>query len=136
MIKHPVAGDVLLTALSSWRYFAVLSGGGGAFILGMLLNGGYGSILLTLALACGLCAHYYCWRVWMDCRLFALLYHHPEREEEFDAALGQFWGRSIKPHTDMAARWRGARRLLIRAAAGVMGQWLFILTAVICSIVG
>ncbi|GKX60567.1 hypothetical protein [Leminorella grimontii] len=136
MIKHPVAGEVLLAALGGWRYLAAVSGGGGVFILGLLHGGDYAPMLLALALACGLCAQYYCWRVWMDCRLFRLLYSHPEQEEEFDAALGQFWGRGVKPRSDMAARWQGARRLFILAAAGVVGQWLFILIAILWPAVG
>ncbi|SQI41673.1 Uncharacterised protein [Leminorella richardii] len=131
MIQHPVAGTVLITALKSWRYIAALSAAAVIVGLCLVVSSGKGSFLFAMAMGGGLFAQYYCWRMWMDCRLFALLYRHPEREAEFDAALGLFWGRKAIPDVGMEVRWRGARRLLFSAAAGVATQWILTLMALV-----
>ena len=82
-------------------------------------------IALGLALALGLLAKYYAWRIALDAEFFGLLADQPQQAEAFDAALTTFLGRkNMPPPRTLENRWQGARRLVVRQALVVAGQLL------------
>ncbi|WP_330985712.1 MULTISPECIES: hypothetical protein [Enterobacterales] len=103
---------------SSWRYFAALT----LPPLGLIFNLLF-SADCVLLMGLFLLTHYYCWRLWLDERLFQLI----ERESdltEFDSGMAHLWpkktGNTIRT---LAERWRGARNLFYRAMFSLMALW-------------
>ncbi|WP_058910904.1 hypothetical protein [Entomohabitans teleogrylli] len=115
-LSQPAALRVLTIHLASWRYLSALTlppllqvvlapSPGGALLLGLILL-----------------AHYFCWRLWLDERLFRVL--RADHASTFDAALAALWKTTpgAAPRT-MAQRWQGARRLLRQALGATLALW-------------
>lgn len=119
MLNHPVAGQVLTIHLASWRYLAALTVPPTVFALW-----GADSIVAGLLLLLAGVTHYYCWRLWLDERLFILLYTHEPQTASFDAALAQLWGKKTTDGRTLDSRWLGAAKLLRRAMVSCLLLWL------------
>ncbi|WP_259275227.1 hypothetical protein [Yersinia canariae] len=119
MLNNPIAGQVLTIHLASWRYLAALTLPPIVFALW-----GADSIVAGLLLLLAGVTHYYCWRLWLDERLFALLYTHEPQTADFDAALAQLWGKKTASGRTLDSRWLGAAKLLRRAMISSLLLWL------------
>ncbi|WP_145539227.1 hypothetical protein [Yersinia kristensenii] len=124
MLNHPVAGQVLTIHLASWRYLAVLTVPPIVFALW-----GADSIIAGLLLLLAGVTHYYCWRLWLDERLFTLLYAHEPQTADFDAALAQLWGKKPTEGRTLDSRWLGAAKLLRCAMVSSLLLWLLMVAA-------
>ncbi|WP_235896042.1 hypothetical protein [Yersinia alsatica] len=124
MLNHPVAGQVLTIHLASWRYLAALTLPPIIFALW-----GADSMIAALLLLLAGVTHYYCWRLWLDERLFALLYTSEPQTADFDMALQQLWGRKPVNGRSLDSRWRGATKLLHRAMFSTLLLWLVMVSA-------
>lgn len=123
--------DIMLTHrimrihLSSWRYFAALTLP--PLFVGFLHLASWGSLV---SLVLFISTHYYCWRLWLDERLFQLLEKN-ENLLEFDAGMACIWGERSGEVRDIAQRWRGAVRLFYRAIVSLILLWLAALVNVV-----
>ncbi len=104
--------------LASWRFFSALALP--PLLLAFLLLGSFQSALL---LALFLLTQYYCWRLWLDERLFPLLNSEGDLAA-FDAGMARLWSAKPGPARSMEQRWRGARRILHRAMSALTALWL------------
>lgn len=103
--------------LSSWRYFAALS------LPPMVLAFAFLPICEVAALCIlFLVTHYYCWRLWLDERLFQLL-NEESNLAEFDQGMGCLWGVASGKTRSMNERWHGVRRLFYRAILALLALW-------------
>ncbi|MEN3752529.1 hypothetical protein [Mangrovibacter yixingensis] len=123
--------DIMLTHrimrihLSSWRYFAALTLP--PLVVGFLHSASWGSLV---SLVLFITTHYYCWRLWLDERLFQLI----ERDENlvsFDAGMACIWGKRTGVTRNIAQRWQGATRLFYRAIVSLVLLWLVVLVNMI-----
>ncbi|CNI31340.1 MULTISPECIES: hypothetical protein [Yersinia] len=130
MLNHPVAGQVLTIHLASWRYLAALTLPPIIFALW----GAESWVAALLLLLAGV-THYYCWRLWLDERLFALLYTCEPQTEHIDAALQQLWGEKLAAGRALDSRWRGATKLLRRAIGSALLLWLVMVSAPLIDLV-
>ncbi|MFA3778432.1 hypothetical protein [Yersinia sp. 1652 StPb PI] len=124
MLNRPIAGQVLTIHLASWRYLAALTVPPIVFALW-----GADSPVATLLLMLAGITHYYCWRLWLDERLFALLYANSAQTEDFDAALQHVWRSKPISGRSLDSRWQGARKLLQRAMFSALLLWLVMVIA-------
>lgn len=116
---------VLQIHLASWRGFALLSLP--PLALAFLLLGSYQSALLLVLF---LLTQYYCWRLWLDERLFTLL--NTEHDlAPFDAAMARLWSAKPGPVRSFEARWHGVRRIFRRAVGALIALWLVALFSVL-----
>lgn len=111
--------------LASWRYFALLTLPPLVLVFDLLYS--YESALLLLLF---FITHYYCWRLWLDERLFLLLNSDSELVE-FDTGMAHLWGQTSQETRSLAARWEGTRRLFYRALFALMLLWLVSLCAIL-----
>ncbi|MCW1874480.1 hypothetical protein OMR58_08460 [Erwinia sp. INIA-01] len=104
--------------LASWRFFSALALP--PLLLALLLFGSYQSALLLLLF---LLTQYYCWRLWLDERLFQLV-NSEDDLAAFDAGMARLW--AVKPGAtrSLEDRWLGARRILHRAICALICLWL------------
>lgn len=107
--------------LASWRFFSLLTLP--PLVLAFLLFGSWQSVLL---LSLFLLTQYYCWRLWLDERLFQLL-NSDDDLAAFDAGMAHLWPQKPGPVRSMAERWRGARRLFHRTMYALVSLWLIAL---------
>ncbi|CFQ87482.1 beta-lactamase fold Zn-dependent hydrolase [Yersinia frederiksenii] len=124
MLNHPIAGQVLTIHLASWRYLAALTLPPIIFALW-----GADSIIAALLLLLAGVSHYYCWRLWLDERLFTLLYSSEPQTDDFDMALQQLWGGKPENGRSLDSRWRGSTKLLHRAMCSILLLWLVMVSA-------
>lgn len=104
--------------LGSWRFFSTMALP--PLLLALLLIGSYQSAVLLMLF---LLTQYYCWRLWLDERLFQLL-NSEEDLAAFDAGMARLW--AVKPGAtrSLEDRWLGARRILYRSLSALIGLWL------------
>lgn len=135
MLDNPIAGKVLIATLNSWRYLSALSVLGMLFAFGLFLaNIGWVSVL-SLSLLLAIVCQYFCWRLWLDCRLFQILYQFPDQSEVFDTAINMLWDKNSDNSRSLISRWTGARKLLRSAGVALLIQWLMVLLSItVCGI--
>ncbi|QTF07581.1 hypothetical protein HC231_06330 [Brenneria izadpanahii] len=104
--------------LSSWRYLALLTLPPLAIAFNFL-SSPYSVLLLILFFI----THYFCWRLWLDERLFALLNDESDLAS-FDDGMSRLWPIKQGKTRTLAERWLGARRLLRRAMFATVVLWL------------
>ncbi len=152
MLNHPLAIKILLIHLNCWRY--ILIGSLPICILALYntIGGGYHllSLLLWLSL---LLTYYYCFRLYLDCGLFRVIYEAVSQNERvngiqdiaeneqlntliteplviLDTVLGLLWStESIKlnkpvSQRSLISRWQGTRQLLHGALFGMGSGWV------------
>ncbi|MDX5629863.1 MULTISPECIES: hypothetical protein [unclassified Brenneria] len=103
--------------LSSWRYFAFLT----LPPLGIAFNSAY-SLQSVLLLILFFISHYFCWRLWLDERLFLLLDNEGDLAS-FDEGMAYLWPMKQDKTRTLAERWLGARRLFRRAMFATLALW-------------
>ncbi len=89
--------------LSSWRYFALLTLPPLVMAFNLLYS--FASLVLLMLF---LVTHYYCWRLWLDERLFTLL-NKESSLAEFDEGMAQLWIAKSGTTRTLTERWRGVR---------------------------
>ncbi|MHA0939047.1 hypothetical protein [Enterobacter kobei] len=103
--------------LSSWRYFAALTLPPLVLIFNLLFSAG-GMLLMGLFLL----THYYCWRLWLDERLFQLI----ESEHdliEFDNGMAHLWVKRKGKTRTLVERWSGAKVIFYKAIFSLLVLW-------------
>lgn len=111
--------------LASWRYFAALTLPPLALILSLF----YSALSLPLILLFFI-THYYCWRLWLDERLFALLNNEGDFAE-FDRGMAQLWPKKFARPRSLADRLHGTRVMFYRAMLSLLVLWMVSLYSVI-----
>lgn len=110
--------QIMRIHLRSWRYLALLT------LPPLVLAF---TLLYTPVSAMLLClffiAHYFCWRLWLDERLFRLLENDSDLAI-FDEGMSKFWPVKSTELRPLAKRWDGARKLLHRALFTVAMLWI------------
>ncbi|PKH22389.1 hypothetical protein CIG19_13895 [Enterobacterales bacterium CwR94] len=120
---------IFIAHLASWRYFIGLS----LIPLVVILHYPLSSFSL-LAFVAMMLNVYYCWRLFLDERLFTLL-HAGMAESSLDDALSRIWGASFTQGRDWQARWHGTRQLFRRAFAAFLGVWVLALLRMLMLVV-
>lgn len=119
MPNSALTNRIMQIHLSSWRYLALLT----LPPLGVachFFSSPYCALLLTLFFI----THYFCWRLWLDERLFQLL-QSENNLAGFDEGMSHLW--SLKPGKKtrtLAERYLGVRRLLRRALLATTALWV------------
>ncbi|ELY3083838.1 hypothetical protein [Klebsiella sp. 141130] len=111
--------------LSSWRYFAALTLPPLVLLFNLLF-----SLDCVLLMGLFLLTHYYCWRIWLDERLFQLIESESDLAE-FDNGMAHLWAKKTGNTRTLAERWRGARNLFYRAMFSLMALWVASLCTVL-----
>lgn len=111
--------------LASWRYFAALTLPPLALILSLF----YSALSLPLMLLFFI-THYYCWRLWLDEQLFALL-NNEDDLAEFDRGMAQLWPKKFVRPRSLVDRLHGTRVMFYRAMISLLMLWLISLCSVI-----
>jgi len=117
--------QIMQIHLSSWRYFAALTLPPLALIFNLLFSGD-----CVLLMGLFLLTHYYCWRLWLDERLFQLIESECDLAE-FDNGMAHLWAKKTDNTRTLAERWRGARNLFYRAIFSLMALWVVSLCTVL-----
>jgi len=103
--------------LSSWRYIAALTLPPLVLIFNLLF-----SAVCVLLMGLFLLTHYYCWRLWLDERLFQLI----ERESdlaEFDNGMAHLWMKRKGNTRTLVERWSGAKNIFYKAIFSLLTLW-------------
>ncbi|ROP50101.1 hypothetical protein EDF81_4328 [Enterobacter sp. BIGb0383] len=109
---------VMQAHCAAWRYFAALSLPAFGLMLWLPLSLFSPAIALVF-----LAMHYFCWRLWLDERLFALLINSDD-PDLFDRGLRRIWpGKNTVPRS-WESRWQGTRTLFFRAGGCLLLLWL------------
>jgi len=111
--------------LASWRYFAALT----LPPLALLLNLLHSALSLPLMVLFFI-THFYCWRLWLDEQLFALL-NNEDDLAEFDQGMAQLWPKKFARPRSLADRLHGTRVMFFRAMISLLVLWLVSLCSVI-----
>lgn len=118
MNETEMTNRVMQVHCAAWRYFAALSLP--AFGLMLWLPLSLFSPAITVVF---LALHYFCWRLWLDERLFALLINSDD-PDLFDRGLRRIWaGKNTAPRS-WESRWQGTRTLFFRAGGSLLLLWL------------
>ncbi len=118
MLSHPKALRVLTIHLSSWRYLAALTLPPIVFVLVS-----QPSLVVLPLIFLALLVHYFCWRLWLDERLFKLLTDE-EGIAVFDTAMAVLWGKPKGKERSLGERWKGAKALLHKALLSTVILWV------------
>lgn len=110
--------------LSSWRYFALLTIP--PLVLAFNLLYSLESVILLVLF---LITHYFCWRLWLDERLFNLLDNENELTA-FDAGMSHLWPAKFNRIRSLNERWAGTRGLFFRAMIALTTLWLISLCSI------
>lgn len=115
---------VIASQLSCWRFFLLLA-------LPPLVI----ALLCPLPwLATGICCllmfeGYYCWRMFLDERLFLLLAEGTDIQV-IDQGVALMWNKSTRPEREWDSRWQGTSKMIRRGACVLLGAWLISLMAI------
>lgn len=111
--------------LSSWRYFAALTLPPLALIFNLLFSAD-----CVLLMGLFLLTHYYCWRLWLDERLFQLIDSENDLIE-FDNGMAHLWVKRKGGTRSLFERWRGANLIFYKAIFSVVALWFVSLSMVL-----
>lgn len=159
MLNHPLAIKILRIHLNCWRY--ILIGSLPICILALYNTiGGIDHLLSLLLWLSLLLTYYYCFRLYLDCALFRVIYEEIDQNERengiqdvteterynvliaepliiLDTVLALLWSRaSIKlnkpiSQRSLISRWQGARQLLHGALFGMGSGWVIFLISLL-----
>ena len=119
MNTNQMTHHIMRIHLASWRYLALLTLP--PLVLAFALLNSPASMLLFSVF---FVAHYFCWRLWLDERLFTLLNNESDLEA-FDAGMSTLWTLKNAGMRPLEQRWHGARQLLYKALFTVAALWIF-----------
>lgn len=125
MSGNAMTNQIMQIHLSSWRYFAVLT----LPPLGLIFNILF-SVDSVILMVFFLLTHYYCWRLWLDEKLFQLIDNESDLGA-FDSGMAHVWGKKTSNTRTLAERWHGARGLFYRAMFSLMALWFASLCAIL-----
>lgn len=113
--------------LSSWRYFAALTLPPLVLIVNLLF-----SAECVLLMGLFLLTHYYCWRLWLDERLFQLIESDCNEKDliEFDDGMALLWAKRKGSSRSLLERWGGAKIIFYKAISSLMALWFVSLVIV------
>ncbi|BET43281.1 hypothetical protein [Atlantibacter hermannii] len=117
---------ILRIHLASWRYFAALT----LPPLGVAMQSPDAIMNITLW-GLFLIVHYYCWRMWLDERLFRLI-NSEQDLSAFDDGMAVLWPVK-KRHRPLEQRREGASQLFHRALWATGALWANLLIVLIVS---
>ncbi|KHN50797.1 hypothetical protein [Pectobacterium fontis] len=117
MSDNTMTNRIMQIHLSSWRYFAALTLPPVGLIFTLFF-----SIDCVILMVLFLLTHYYCWRLWLDEKLFQLLDNENDLSK-FDNGMAYLWGKKTCNTRTLAERWRGTRDLFYRAMFSLMALW-------------
>ncbi|SNY61350.1 hypothetical protein [Enterobacter sp. CC120223-11] len=120
-----MTNKIMQIHLSSWRYFAALTLPPLVLIFNLLFSAD-----CVLLMGLFLLAHYYCWRLWLDERLFQLIESESDLAE-FDNGMVHLWGKKPGCTRTLAERWHGTKTLFHRAIFSLMALWVASLCTVL-----
>ncbi|MFY0401211.1 hypothetical protein ACOMDP_01095 [Pantoea dispersa] len=103
--------------LSSWRYFAVLTLPPMVLVFNLLFL-----VDCVLLMGLFLLTHYYCWRLWLDERLFQLIASQSDIAE-FDNGMAHMWAKRKEGTRSMAERYHGAKIIFYKAIFSLLALW-------------
>ena len=115
--------DIIMTCrimqihLSSWRYFAALT----LPPLALVFNLSFSADCAVLT-GLFLLTHYYCWRLWLDERLFQLIGCDNDLIE-FDNGMAHLWVKRRGNTRTLVERWRGAKVIFYKAIFSLLALW-------------
>ncbi|HKS35286.1 MAG TPA: hypothetical protein VJS14_16305 [Enterobacteriaceae bacterium] len=125
MNETEMTNRIMQIHCAAWRYFAALSLP--ALVLMLWLPLSFFSLATAVVF---LVLHYFCWRLWLDERLFALLIDSDD-PALFDCGLQRVWpGKNAAPRS-WGSRWQGTRTLFFRAGGALLLLWLLSLAALL-----
>jgi hypothetical protein len=88
----------------------------------MLVFGGSKNWLLAgISIMASFVTFFYCWRLWLDEKFFALLTQ--DNLDDFDKTIEKIWGKEML-RRDLEMRMRATGKLIIRAWCTTAIQWL------------
>jgi hypothetical protein len=125
MPENIMTNSILQIHLSSWRYFALLTLPPLLLAFDLLYSPESVVLLILFTIV-----HYYCWRLWLDERLFQLLNNDTDLLA-FDKGMACLWKAKSERIRPLAERWHGARRLFYRGILMLALLWLASLYSVI-----
>ncbi|WP_311779000.1 hypothetical protein [Pantoea sp. YU22] len=88
-----------------------------ALIFSLLFSGG-----CVLLMGLFLLTHYYCWRLWLDERLFQLI----ESEHDlikFENGMAHLWVKRKENTHTLVERWSGAKIIFYKAIFSLLALW-------------
>lgn len=130
MLKQHSAGAVLLTTLNSWRYISALSLLAFLTLLLLVLFHLAQPVRLVVGITLLLLTQFFCWRIWLDVKLFAKLYQPDTNEAAFDKALQTLWNKNSEPRS-IESRWAGAKKQLGYAVFSLFMLWVHVIHVII-----
>lgn len=104
--------------LSSWRYFAALTLPPLVLIFNLLFSAD-----CVLLMGLFLLTHYYCWRLWLDERLFQLIESESDLAE-FDNGMAHLWVKRKGNTRTLVERWSGAKIIFYKAIFSLLALWI------------
>lgn len=112
-----MTNKIMYIHLSSWRYFAALTLPPLALIFNFLFSAG-----CVLLMGLFLLTHYYCWRLWLDERLFQLIGSENDLIE-FDNGMAHFWVKRKGNTRSLVERWSGSKAIFFKAIFSLLALW-------------
>lgn len=109
--------QIMQIHLSSWRYFAALTLPPLALNFNLLF-----SVDCVFLMGLFLLTHYYCWRLWLDERLFQIIESESDFAE-FDKGMAHLWAKNTGNTRTLAERWRGTRNLFYMSIFSLTALW-------------
>ncbi|WP_336777302.1 hypothetical protein [Pantoea sp. USHLN256] len=125
MSDNSMTNRIMHIHLASWRYVAALTLPPLAMMFHLLT-----SVLSVPLMVLFLITHYYCWRLWLDERLFSLL-NDDKDLAEFDQGMAHLWRQKTSDTRSLPDRWRGTRTLFYRTLLSLLLLWLISLCSVL-----
>ncbi|HAT1619104.1 TPA: hypothetical protein I8Y04_000749 [Raoultella planticola] len=120
-----MTSKIMQIHLSCWRYFAALTLPSLALIFDLLF-----SAECVLLMGLFLLTHYYCWRLWLDERLFQLIDSENDLIE-FDNGMAHLWAKRKGSTRSLVERWHGAKVFFYKTIFSLMALWFVSLCMVL-----
>jgi len=122
--------QIMQIHLSSWRYFAALTLPPMVLSFNLLF-----SVNSVLLMGLFLLTHYYCWRLWLDERLFQLIESESDLAE-FDNGMAHMWAKRKGNTHSLVERWRGAKIIFYKTIFFLMALWIVSLCIIVYQTLG
>ena len=117
MSNITMTNKIIHIHLSSWRYFAALALPPLVLIFNLLFSAG-----CVLLMGLFFFFFYYCWRLWLDERLFKLIENEHDLIE-FDNGMAHFGVKRKGNTRSLVERWSGAKAIFFKAIFSLLALW-------------
>ncbi len=133
-IETPVAGKVVQAFLSvtpqllivSLVAYATAIMGFNFFFNPEIVMDIVGAAILGLASLIGLWTMFLSVHLFVEGKLFEVLYAHPQEEESFDNTIRYFW-KAHRKNRSLESRWAGTKAIYFKAVSLCVTQWVLTL---------